>query len=261
MEQFSRATFVALLTVSLAGCASGSKTMTNAPDSPTLNGTAWVLATLPGQTVAAGRAATLRFEGDRAQGHDGCNRFTAAYTATGSTLDVASPVGSTLMACPPDLAPQAEAFRGALTGAKAWRIEKGYLELMTPDGRVLASFAPQPTDLAGTSWTATGINNGKQAVQSLVRESTVTLEFQADGKAAGSAGCNRYTTSYVVDGSKLTFKPAAATRKMCPRPEVMEQEENFLKALGTVATAVREGDALELRTANGDLAVKLTRQL
>ena len=255
----SRATTAILLTASLAACAPETTAMATAADPATLDGTAWVLAALPGQAVAAGRFVTLRFESGRAQGHDGCNRFTTPYTASGSTLEVSSPGASTLMACPPELAPQAEAFRAALAGAKAWRIEKGQLELLAGDGRVLASFAPQPSDLTGTSWNATAINNGKQAVASVVADSTVTLEFLADGSAAGSAGCNRYTATWAADGSKLTFGPAAATRKMCVRPEVMQQEQNFLAALGSVAAARFEGDRLELRTAAGALALIFER--
>jgi heat shock protein HslJ len=47
---------------------------------------------------------------------------------------------------------------------------------------------------------------------------------------------------------------------MCTKPEgVMEQEQQFLKALETVATARFEGDRLELRTAEGALAITLTK--
>jgi heat shock protein HslJ len=39
----------------------------------------------------------------------------------------------------------------------------------------------------------------------------------------------------------------------------MEQEQQFLKALGTVATARLEGERLELRTATGALAATLAK--
>jgi heat shock protein HslJ len=39
----------------------------------------------------------------------------------------------------------------------------------------------------------------------------------------------------------------------------MEQEQQFLKALETVATMRMEGDRFELRTADGALAVTLTK--
>ncbi|HXV97717.1 MAG TPA: carboxylesterase family protein, partial [Anaerolineae bacterium] len=49
---------------------------------------------------------------------------------------------------------------------------------------------------------------------------------------------------------------AAATRKACPQPEgVMDQEMQYLAALETAATYQLRGDTLELRTADGALAV------
>jgi heat shock protein HslJ len=47
---------------------------------------------------------------------------------------------------------------------------------------------------------------------------------------------------------------------MCPQPAgLMEQEQQFLKALQTVATARFEGDRLELRTADGAMAATLAK--
>lgn len=244
-----------LIAVSSLGCAS----MPSSADPPALEDTAWVLAELPGQPLAAGRTATLRFEAGRALGHDGCNHYSAPYKVTGSTLEISQRGVSTLMACPPDVMKPAEAFAAALAGARAYKVEGGRLELVAADGRRLATLAPQPTTLAGTAWQATAINNGRQAVASLVADSSVTLAFAADGTASGSAGCNRFTTRCQAEGSRLTFGPVALTRMMCPRPEVMEQEQSFVKALESVATARFDGDRLELRTAAGAIALQLTR--
>jgi heat shock protein HslJ len=155
---------------------------------------------------------------------------------------------------------QAEVFMRALTQARAYRVESGQLELLTADGTVLARHVPQPQALAGTSWNVIGYNNGREAVVSLIAGSNMTMVFSTDGKASGSAGCNRYIASYTSEGSKLTFGAVAATRRMCAQPEgVMDQEQQFLKALETVASARVEGDGLELRTTTGQLAATLTR--
>lgn len=114
--------------------------------------------------------------------------------------------------------------------------------------------------LAGTAWQVTGYNNGRQAVVSVLNGTELTMEFPADGRVAGSAGCNRYTGTFKQDGGTLSFGPAAATRRMCVEPEgILEQEQRFLKALETVATARQEADRLELRTADGAMAVTLHR--
>ena len=131
------------------------------------------------------------------------------------------------MACSPEQTRLSQAFKAVLSETKSYRIDKGSCTCSGPTGSWRATFAPQSADLAGTAWRATGINNGKQAVASLVRDTTVTLAFYAEGRAGGSAGCNRYTTSYAQDGAKLTFKPAAATRMACTSPEVMAQEQAF----------------------------------
>jgi heat shock protein HslJ len=253
-----RAWFAAILVVALiSACA----TVTPAGSPPDLNGTAWVLSSLPGQTLQPGATATATFEGGRVQGTDGCNRYTAPFTVAGSTIQVGSRGVATMMACAPSVMKQAEAFMSALTGARSFRIEGGQLQLLSAGGAVLATFAAQPHSLAGTSWQVTGFNNGRQAVVSVLSGTTLTMAFSAEGRVSGSGGCNRYSAAYTAIGQKLTFGPAAATRMMCAGPEgVMEQEQQFLRALETVATARFEGDRLELRTAAGALAATLTKE-
>jgi len=249
----SRAAALLLLTA-LSGCSSVQQ---NA-EPPSLEGTAWVLSDLPGRTMLPGQPATLQFQAGKAVGTDGCNRYTAPYTSKGGEFEV-SPGAMTRMACPEDRMQQADAFMAALTGAKRYRVGSGKLDLLGADGAVLATLAKQVRELAGTSWRATAINNGKGGVVGVASVSSVTLAFGADGRASGSAGCNNFTAGYTVDGSSLRFGPAAVTQKMCAETGVMEQEAAFLKALESVATARVEADGLELRTADGALAAAFTR--
>jgi len=244
-----------LLAVSTPGCAA-----VPSPDAPPLEGTAWVLTELPGRTLHGDPPATLRFEDGKAGGHDGCNRYTVRFATRGPAIDMSMPGASTQMACPPEVMQQAQAYMAALNGAKSYRVVDGRLQILGGDGQPLATFAPQSTELAGTSWRATGINNGKGAVASLVKDSTVTLAFGADGRASGSAGCNNFTSAYEYGAPQLTFKAAAATRKMCADEGVMEQEQAFLKALESVAIARMEGNRLELRRADGALAASFVRE-
>ena len=236
----------------------GFSPMASSDETPSLNGTAWVLAALPNASLVAGTTATLRFEKGRASGSDGCNRFSAPYSTQGSAIQIGPGGASTQMSCTPEITRQAEVFMAALTGAKTWRMADGRLELLGA-GAILASFAAQSQSLAGTSWEATGINNGKGGVASVVAGTQVTIAFADGGKVAGSAGCNRFTTTYKAAGEKLSFTPAAATRMMCAATGVMEQEHAFLKALESVATMRIEGDQLEMRSADGALAASFKR--
>jgi heat shock protein HslJ len=245
--------------LSVAGLlvAVGCSSVSNSTRAPSLDGTAWVLASLQGLTLLPGQPPTIAFQGGRAVGSDGCNRFTTTYTAKESALTI-DKGATTMMACPHERMQQADAFMAALSAARTYRIANGRLELLFPEGTVLATFSKQSTELAGTSWRATGINNGKGAVASTVSGSTVTLRFGTDGTASGSAGCNNFTVPYAAKDGSLRFTgPTALTRKMCPQEGVMEQEQAFLAALESVATARVEGDRLELRTADGAMAASL----
>src|SRR5215471_20371275 len=173
--------------VSAAGLAAiiGCLPMAATADSPSLDGTAWVLTSLAGRTVS-GPAATGRFENGRVQGTDGCNRFSSTYTTKGSSIQIGPKGVTTQMACPPDVMKQAEAFAASLAGARTFRVGAGQLQLIGADGAILSVFAAQSQSLAGSSWRATGINNGKGGVASPVADSRVTISFASDGKASGS---------------------------------------------------------------------------
>lgn len=226
-----------------------------------LDGSAWVLTSLPGHRVV-GTAATLRFEGGRATGSDGCNRFSTTYTATASSLRFASPGISTQMACPDPVAQQAMAFTNALSRTRSHRTQAGTLQLLGEDGGVLAVFDPQPLTLAGTSWEVTSFNNGKEAVISPIVGTRLTMAFGPDGSLSGSAGCNTYTAAVTTKGSTIAIGPPAATRRLCAQPGgVMEQEQQFLRALPTARFFRMEGNGLEMRTEvnAGAMVVNATR--
>ena len=233
--------------------------MSSAPDVPDLDGTAWVLSALPGRSLVEGATATLRFEGGRASGTDGCNRYATSYTADGGKLTFGEAGAATMMACPPAFMEQARAFTASLGRTSIHRIEAGQLQLLGPDGAVVASFAPQSQALAGTSWRVTAYNNGRQAVVSVLSGTQLSMSFAADGRVSGSAGCNNFMGTYSASGSSLQLGPAATTRKLCAQPGVMEQEQQFLKAMETAATIRQEGERAELRTADGALAVSLLK--
>jgi len=104
--------------------------------------------------------------------------------------------------------------------------------------------------LEGTNWMLESLR-GKSALS----ETTVTADFQVDGKMSGSASCNNYNAIYEVDGDNISIGPAAATRMFCPEPDgIMEQEVQYLAALETASTYLIEVDKMEIRTAEGALA-------
>ena len=118
-------------------------------------------------------------------------------------------------------------------------------------------FASEDMKLYQSATLATGINNGKSGVQSLLAGTTVTATFTEDGTVTGSSGCNRFSGAYERDGNAIKIGPLAGTRMMCTEPAgIMEQESHYLKALENASTFNVEGKTLELRDAQAALQVK-----
>jgi heat shock protein HslJ len=227
------------------------------PATPSLNGTSWVLADLAGRSPSAGQPPTAHFESGRVSGTDGCNRYSAPFTAAGSTITV-GPGATTQMACPPEVMDRAQSFRDALQSARRFRIADDRLELRSADGATLLTMAAQRTTVVGT-WEVVAFNNGRQAVVGVLENYPINMAFAPDGTVAGSAGCNGFNAAYEGEGAAFRFGPSATTRRFCPDEGAMEQEQAFLGALQTVATVRIEGDRLEFRTADDALALMLRR--
>jgi heat shock protein HslJ len=223
-----------------------------------LTGTAWDLTQFApaGSTdlspVPDGVKATAEFTADRIAGSGGCNRFTGRYTVDGSTIAI-GPLASTAMACIETVMAAETDYLARLDEAATYSVSGNALTMSDAAGKVVLTFTESvPVTLTGTTWSATGINNGKQAVVSLVADTTVTAVFGEDGTITGSAGCNTYNGTYEVSGTDLTIGTLATTMMAC-EPDVSTQEADYLAALARVTTYSISGDQLELRDAQGAL--------
>jgi len=114
--------------------------------------------------------------------------------------------------------------------------------------------------LAGTSWFATAYFDGTQ-MSSVLEGTALTALFGADGKLNGSAGCNTYSASYLVEGASLAITPPSATSTICGEPAgVMEQEAAFLNALTSVGGYNLEGGQLYILNASGQAVLEFVRR-
>ena len=139
-------------------------------------GSTWTLVELPGHALAGDRVPTLTLDGSRAQGSDGCNRYTAPYKAGGDgAFRLSGPMARTKMACLGTTAMLAREYTAALTRTARLRLDGSRLTLLDASGGELAAFEAQTETLARTAWDVTGYNNGKQAVVSIITGSRVTL--------------------------------------------------------------------------------------
>ena len=86
--------------------------------------------------------------------------------------------------------------------------------------------------------------------------SEANVVFGQKGQLTGHGGCNRFFGAYEIKSKSLEIGPLGATQMACPRP-IMEQETEFLRALGEAYRFRRDGDELVLMNEAGDVLVRL----
>jgi heat shock protein HslJ len=239
----------------LSGCGSSTTPSTSSATATALAGTSWVLTSFAGPdgapvaAVATGEVGSLSFRSDGSfSGSTGCNRFAGTYAQDGTSLTM-KPGPMTLKACQDPVAAQETAVVAALPKVASFT-SGATLDLLDAQGVSLLTYSPGMTGLAGTSWHATGINNGKGGVVGQAGTEKVTAEFGADGTLSGSGGCNTYTAPYTTTGTdQITMA--------CPEPASQIEQECFA-SLGNVSTYQIDGTTLTLRDAGGATQVTLT---
>jgi heat shock protein HslJ len=114
-----------------------------------------------------------------------------------------------------------------------------------------AAPATPAATLEGTEWRLVDIGGQPSpAGADSTRHPGFTL--LAEGrKVQGSAGCNRMTGTYKLEGEKLKFGPLVTTRMACP---AMATETAFLKALEATTRYEVSGSSLTLYGADTAVA-------
>ncbi len=124
---------------------------------------------------------------------------------------------------------------------------------MTPSSTPNSESAP----LAGTSWQLTALGT-TGAETPVVVDSTVTLQFDADGQAGGNTGCNSFGGNYTVNGDSLTFSKIISTLVACADANVMSQEQQYVDALNGAERYAVDGDELTIWYDNGNSMLTFT---
>jgi len=111
-----------------------------------------------------------------------------------------------------------------------------------------------PTGLAGTSWTFVSI--GGTAVAT---DRPTSLQFEG-ARLSGSAGCNRFSGGYSVDGTTLRAGPLMATEMACPGVG-MTQEAAFFKLMAAPVSLTFGDDGMLVLTGSGGQTAVLKRAI
>ncbi len=96
-----------------------------------LDGSSWTLVEGAGISIPDGVTMTIGFEGGRASGTGGCNRFTGSYEEDGESVSLGQ-VASTRMACLDDVMSAETAYLSALESVSSSSASEG--ELVLSDG-------------------------------------------------------------------------------------------------------------------------------
>jgi heat shock protein HslJ len=245
-----------LLTLVAAACGDS-----DGGDAASLESNAWRLSDLlteGGELVAALEEVevTARFVPGEVTGDAGCNRYFGPWTGDGVSIDI-GPLASTQRACEAPVNQQEFRYLALLQSAVRFQIDGDRLTLLDGDGNeALVYVALEPTELAGSSWEAISVNNGQEAVVSLIIGTEITAIFDEDGNLSGSGGCNQYSAQYEATDDAISIGAIAATERACLDPDgVMDQEQAYFAALERADTWSVESGRLEFRDESGALQV------
>ena len=241
-----------------SGSASTGSTPSSAASTGTdpLDGTTWKLDVAGLEVPGANAVApTISFSSSTVSGSSGCNTFTGGYTVSGATLTIGQ-LASTQKACGPAETAVETAVLTRLGKVAGFTVAGDKLTLTDASGATLLTYAAAKGGVEG-SWEANGyLVPAKQAFTSPIVGTSLTAVFGPDGHVAGSAGCNDFTGTYTVDGTKLTIGALATTRKACASPEgIMEQETDYIAALSSSVSFQNDGTGLTLLNAAGQRSV------
>ena len=111
--------------------------------------------------------------------------------------------------------------------------------------------AARPETITDLDWELSSIEGRTSPLGAGDRPVTLRLDAAAS-RAAGFAGCNRYSAPFRVHGDSLSFGPAISTKMACT--DGMELERRFLVALPVFTTWRRADSTLTLSGPSGPLA-------
>ncbi len=193
-------------------------------------------------------------------GTTGCNDYNATYAANLNEIKINLPSRTNNTGCAVGLPEQEAAFFLALNAATTYRILGDNLQITYGEGMVLNFTAfvppatPEPaggplTPLNGTRWWLVAMGQ-----TSVLPGTRVTADFSINsngttGMITGSAGCNTYNAA--IQGV-FQVGPAATTKKLCPEPAgVMQQESTYLAMLATSNSISQAYNQLLIGTSTG----------
>lgn len=227
-------------------------------DYPLVN-TRWLLVSIEEQSaetrVLDGTEVTLEFDdAGLAAGSGGCNTFSARYSQQDGEI-VFGEIVTTERACTANgVMDQEQRYYQALQSAVSFGLNGDRLQIRYDDGALnFVSQSAQPTaapqesadPLADTHWTLVSYGDPGSEIRA-IQPAAPTLEFNSQGQAGGSGGCNAFGAPYSVSGQTLSFDQITSTLMLCESEDVGEQETEYFHALETAGRYELSDDSLTI---------------
>ncbi len=206
--------------------------------------------------VPTGTDGFARFETDEVTGRVVNNYQGAFVTSPKGEVTSVGPLSATKMAGPPDQMAMETAYLANLEKTTSFYSDGKTLTLYGEGDEKLVVYQAIEGTVVG-SWRVTGYNNGKQAVVSVIPTTTLTAVFGTDGGVTGEGGINTFSASYTIQGGSEISIGTINAAQMAGPPDVMDQQLAYLTALESATTYEVSGKRLELRTADGAIAVQM----
>ena len=197
-----------------------------------LLGTGWVLSSLTNadgeKAVPPATAPVINFSEDGSMnGNGGCNQLSSDFTSGDGTISIGE-IASTMMFCDGLMELEAD-FTAALGMVTRYEILGNRLQLSDDSLTTVLTFFAADLELANTQWRLY-VLNGEEIPENINVTLTLSPEGEnPEGAVFGSAGCNRYSGTYSLEGDRLNLNILAVTAMMCDAS--METEDAFLAAL------------------------------
>ncbi len=219
-----------------------------------LVGTQWLLVAFGDSgaptSVEVGTTITVIYSDDgNVSGSGGCNYYAGSYEVSDSQMSI-GPLATTGMICPAGSEGE-QAYLEALGAAETHQLFGQRMSINYNDGQGILIYTSANLPLEGTLWTLVAVEG-----EPLTEGINITALFEPGedeqpGNVAGSAGCNSYSSSYLVEENKLTIETPAVTRKFCDTG--MDEEAAYLSAIEGQRVYEIIGDNLDLVTESGTL--------
>lgn len=200
--------------------------------------------------LVGGTSLRLGFQSGGVTAEAGCNHLTGRAALDGDRL-VVSDVGTTMMACTPELMDQDAWLTAFLQGRPRWRLDGDTLVLSagTTRLRLVDIRAAEPDrPLAGPRWSLQSLIDGETAA-SVPAGADAHLSFQ-DGRVTGSTGCTDIDGAATVGEGSITFSHLSTRARTCT-PEFKALDRTVLGLLRGKLSYDVTGDRLTLTRADG----------